>query len=143
MEGTGWANAEVAWLFNWDDGQPGEDCLRLNIWTPALKDNRKRPVMVWLHGGGFVAGSGQEHPGYNGENLSRRGDVVVVTINHRLGVLGYLNFAEVGGEKYIRSANAGMLDIGRVSNGCATTSHTSAAIPAMSPSSANRAAAQR
>ncbi|HZT38459.1 MAG TPA: carboxylesterase/lipase family protein [Bryobacteraceae bacterium] len=111
VERTGWANDEVAWLFNWDDGQPGEDCLRLNIWTPALKDNRKRPVMVWLHGGGFVAGSGQEHPGYNGENLSRRGDVVVVTINHRLGVLGYLNLAELGGEKYVRSANAGMLDI--------------------------------
>lgn len=111
VERTGWANDEVAWLFNWDDGQPGEDCLRLNIWTPALKDNRKRPVMVWLHGGGFVAGSGQEHPGYNGENLSRRGDVVVVTINHRLGILGYLNLAELGGEKYIRSANAGMLDI--------------------------------
>ncbi len=90
---SGWANDENAFLFQWDDGQPGEDCLRVNVWTPGL-DTRKRPVMVWMHGGGFTAGSGQEQPAYNGESLSRRGDVVVVTLNHRLGVLGYLNLAE-------------------------------------------------
>jgi para-nitrobenzyl esterase len=66
--------------------------------------------MVWLHGGGFQAGSGQEQPGYYGENLSRRGDVVVVSLNHRLGVLGFLNLAEYG-EKYASSANVGMLDL--------------------------------
>ena len=67
--------------------------------------------MVWLHGGGFQAGSGQELPSYDGENLSRRGDVVVVSVNHRLGVLGYLNLAEAGGAKYAGAANAGQLDL--------------------------------
>ena len=108
---TGWANDEEAWLFSWDDGIPGEDCLRVNVWTPGINDNKKRPVMFWIHGGGFQAGSGQELPSYDGENLSRRGDVVVVSVNHRLGVLGYLNLAEVGGEKYAASANVGQLDL--------------------------------
>jgi para-nitrobenzyl esterase len=108
---AGWGNDEIAWMFDWDDGRPGEDCLRANIWTPGVNDNKKRPVMVWLHGGGFSAGSGQELKSYYGENLSRRGDVVVVSINHRLGVLGYLNLAEIGGSRYANSANAGMLDI--------------------------------
>jgi len=108
---AGWADDEVAWMFDWDDGRPGEDCLRVNIWTPGVNDNKKRPVMVWLHGGGFSAGSGQELKSYYGENLSRRGDVVVVSLNHRLGVLGYLNLAEIGGPSYADSANAGMLDI--------------------------------
>src|SRR5262249_15110722 len=93
---TGWSNDETAFLFQWDDGQPGEDCLRVNLWTPALNDGSKRPVMVWLHGGGWAAGSGQEQPAYNGENLSRRGDVVVVSLNHRLNILGYLSLAEYG-----------------------------------------------
>src|SRR5579862_6112816 len=108
---TGWADDEVAWMFDWDDGRPGEDCLRVNIWTPGVNDNKKRPVMVWLHGGGFSAGSGQELKSYYGENLSRRGDAVVVSLNHRLGVLGYLNLAEIGGSNYAHSANCGMLDI--------------------------------
>ena len=80
----------------------GEDCLRLNVWTAGLDDGRARPVMVWLHGGGFQAGSGSS-PGYDGSNLVRRGDVVVVSINHRLNVLGFL---QLGG-----TCNAGMLDI--------------------------------
>jgi len=108
---AGWANDEVAWMFDWDDGRPGEDCLRVNLWSPGVNDNKRRPVMVWLHGGGFSAGSGQELKSYYGENLSRRGDVVVVSLNHRLGVLGYLNLAEIGGERYADSANLGMLDI--------------------------------
>lgn len=108
---AGWADDEVAWMFDWDDGRPGEDCLRVNIWTPEANASKKRPVMVWLHGGGFSAGSGQELKSYYGENLSRRGDVVVVSLNHRLGVLGYLNLAEIGGAAYADSANAGMLDI--------------------------------
>ncbi len=108
---TSWENDENAFMFEWDDGQPGEDCLRVNIWTPATNDNRKRPVMVWLHGGGFSAGSGQELKSYEGENLARHGDVVVVSLNHRLNILGYLNLAEVGGENYTTSANVGNLDI--------------------------------
>lgn len=106
---TGWNNDEEAWLFNWDDGQPGEDCLRVNVWSPGL-DHRKRPVMVWLHGGGYTAGSGQELPSYDGESLSQRGDVVVVSINHRLNVFGYLNLADYGSQ-FGDSANVGMLDI--------------------------------
>ena len=108
---TSWENDENAFMFEWDDGQPGEDCLRANVWTPGLNDNRKRPVMLWLHGGGFSAGSGQELKSYEGENLAKRGDVVVVSINHRLNILGYLNLAEVGGEKYAESANVGNLDM--------------------------------
>ncbi len=108
---NGWANDEEAWLFSWDDGIPGEDCLRVNVWTPGVNDNRKRPVMVWIHGGGFQAGSGQELPSYDGENLAKRGEVVVVSLNHRLAVLGYLNLAELGGERYAASSNVGQLDL--------------------------------
>jgi para-nitrobenzyl esterase len=106
----GWNNDENAFLFEWDDGQPGEDCLRVNVWTPGIRDNRKRPVMFWIHGGGYTAGSGQELKSYYGENLARRGDVVVVSINHRLNCLGHLNLAE-NGEKYAGSVNVGLVDI--------------------------------
>ena len=88
----------------------GEDCLRLNIWTPAVGDSRKRPVMLWCHGGGFSTGSGSS-PVTDGTNLARRGDVVVVTINHRLNVLGYTFLGELGGEEFAQSGAAGMLDI--------------------------------
>ena len=87
-----------------------EDCQNLNIWTPSIRDGRKRPVMVWLHGGGFSAGSSIEQLAYDGENLSRAGDVVVVSVNHRLNVLGYLDLSPFG-EKYQDSANAGNLDL--------------------------------
>ena len=106
----GWANDEEAFMFSLDDGVQGEDCLRVNVWTPGVNDNKKRPVMVWLHGGGYAAGSGQELLSYDGENLARRGDVVLVTVNHRLNVLGYLNLAKHA-DKYASSANVGMLDI--------------------------------
>jgi para-nitrobenzyl esterase len=86
-----------------------EDCLYLNVWTPAL-DNGKRPVMVWLHGGGFSSGAGGS-PLYNGANLARGQDVVVLTINHRLNVFGYLDLSNIVGEEYADSASAGMLDI--------------------------------
>jgi para-nitrobenzyl esterase len=86
-----------------------EDCLFLNVWTPAADDG-KRPVMVWFHGGGYAYGSGA-WPVYDGANLARKGDVVVVTVNHRLNVFGYLHLADVGGEKYAQSGNAGMLDL--------------------------------
>jgi len=86
-----------------------EDCLRLNVWTPSLGTGR-RPVMVWLHGGGYSQASGSFII-YNGANLARHRDVVVVTLNHRLNLFGYLYLGEVAGEKYADSGNAGMLDI--------------------------------
>jgi para-nitrobenzyl esterase len=105
-----WDEDEESWLFCYDDGVQGEDCLRLNIWTPGINDDRKRPVMVWLHGGGFVSGSSQELRAYDGERLSRRGDVVLVSLNHRLGPLGFLDLSPYG-ERYKSSAHVGMLDI--------------------------------
>jgi para-nitrobenzyl esterase len=87
-----------------------EDCLVLNVWTPALGDGRKRPVMVWCHGGGFSTGSGSS-PVTEGANLARRGDVVVVTINHRLNVLGFTALEDAGGSEFAGSGGAGMLDI--------------------------------
>src|SRR4029077_17406481 len=92
--------------------QESEDCLVLNVWTPALDDGRKRPVMVWCHGGGFSSGSGSS-PITAGLNLARRGDVVVVTINHRLNVLGFTYLGEPGGPEYSASGDVGMLDIVR------------------------------
>jgi para-nitrobenzyl esterase len=106
---AGRANDQEAFMMRWDDGQPGEDCLRVNVWTPDPRSGR-RPVMVWLHGGGFTAGSGQELPAYDGENLARRGDVVVVSVNHRLGPLGFLNLSATDPD-FADSANAGMLDL--------------------------------
>ncbi|HTR39178.1 MAG TPA: carboxylesterase/lipase family protein [Bryobacteraceae bacterium] len=87
-----------------------EDCLCLNVWTPDPSMNRKRPVMFWCHGGGYAQESGS-WPWVDGEALSRRGDVVVVTINHRLNLFGYFHLGDVGGEKYAASGNAGMLDL--------------------------------
>ena len=87
-----------------------EDCLFINVWTPALDDGGNRPVMVWLHGGAFIAGSGASDL-YDGTSLARKGDVVVVTLNHRLGAFGYLHLAELGGGEYAPSGNVGMLDI--------------------------------
>jgi para-nitrobenzyl esterase len=87
-----------------------EDCLVLNVWTPALGDGRKRPVMFWCHGGGFTTGSGSS-PVTEGANLARRGDVVVVTINHRLNVLGFTALDDAGGSEFAGSGDAGMLDI--------------------------------
>jgi para-nitrobenzyl esterase len=88
-----------------------EDCLRVNVWTPEINGSRQRPVMVWMHGGGYTAGSGNDLLSYDGTNLARRGDVVVVTHNHRLNAFGYLSLAELGGEKYAASANVGLLDL--------------------------------
>jgi para-nitrobenzyl esterase len=87
-----------------------EDCLVLNLWTPALGDGARRPVMVWLHGRGYVAGAGSEG-WYDGAALSRRGDVVVVTVNHRLNAFGYLHLADLGGEDFAGSGLAGLLDV--------------------------------
>lgn len=85
-----------------------EDCLRLNIWAPA--GTGRRPIMVYMHGGGFVAGSGHDLLAYDGENLARRGDVVVITHNHRLNAFGFLDLSTFGG-RWEQSANLGMQDI--------------------------------
>jgi para-nitrobenzyl esterase len=87
-----------------------ENCLVLNVWTPAVNDGGKRPVMVYCHGGGYVSGSGGARD-EDGGPLAATYDVVVVTTNHRLGLLGYLYLADIGGEPYATSGNAGMLDI--------------------------------
>lgn len=87
-----------------------EDCLVLNVWTQAVADGGKRPVMVWLHGRGYAAGAGSE-TWYDGADLAKRGDVVVITINHRLNVYGYLHLADIGGPEFAGSGVAGMLDI--------------------------------
>jgi len=87
----------------------GEECLFLNVWTPALNDGGKRPVMLWLHGGGFRGGSGS-NPGWDGTNLCLRGDVVVITINHRLNVFGFANLSQYSSD-FAASGQAGMLDI--------------------------------
>jgi para-nitrobenzyl esterase len=98
-------------LYRTGGWQRGEDCLRLNVWTPATaSSSRKRAVMVFMHGGGYSGGSGNDLLSYDGENLARNHDVVVVTHNHRLNVFGFLNLAEFGGERYAGSGNAGMLD---------------------------------
>ena len=87
-----------------------EDCLTLNVWSPGIGDGAKRPVMVWLHGGAFAYGSGNRAV-TEGANLARRGDVVVVSVNHRLNIFGFLHLADLGGESYAHSGNAGMLDL--------------------------------
>jgi para-nitrobenzyl esterase len=110
-KGMGRLNDEEAFMFQWQDSVEGEDCLRVNVWTPGINDNNKRPVMVWLHGGGFSAGSGHDTLMLDGENLARRGDVVVVSLNHRLNILGFLDLSKYG-EKYAQSGNVGMLDLG-------------------------------
>lgn len=87
-----------------------EHCQNLNIWTQTLDSDAKKPVMVWIHGGGFTMGSSIEQKTYNGANMSKCGDVVVVSVNHRLNVLGYLDLSPYG-EKYADSANAGQEDL--------------------------------
>ncbi len=88
----------------------GEDCLQLNVWTPALRDGGKRPVMFYIHGGGFTGGSANSDV-YDGGRLCQRGDVVVVTLNHRLNLFGYLYLAELGGPEFADSGNVGQLDL--------------------------------
>ena len=86
------------------------DCLVLNVWTPGLNDGKKRPVFVWFHGGGFHTGSGHDMPCYEGRALAEKGDIVVVTVNHRLNTLGYFDMSKLGGQ-YSESANLGMQDL--------------------------------
>jgi para-nitrobenzyl esterase len=103
-------NPRVPEWFVMDRTEPqGEDCLMVNVWTPGLSDNGKRPVLVWLHGGGFTVGS-NGFTVYDGANLARKHKVVVVGVNHRLNAFGFLYLGDLGGEKYA-NANVGMLDI--------------------------------
>jgi len=98
-------------LFNPHRYMPmNEDCQFLNIWTPEISDDGERPVMVWIHGGGFTNGSGIEMVGFDGHNLSKSGDVVVITLNHRINALGFLNLGAYG-DKYKYSANVGLADL--------------------------------
>jgi para-nitrobenzyl esterase len=100
--------SQLEQLFGADRPEQSEDCLSLNVWTPGLDDGR-RPVLVWLHGGAFVTGNGAT-PWYDGTRLAVAGDVVVVTINYRLGAFGFLELGEMGDERYGASGNCGILD---------------------------------
>ncbi len=106
-----YANVWSSYADHWNYDDVSEDCLKLNVWTPAIADGKKRPVMVWLHGGGYTNGNAIEQDGYMGENLSRKGDIVFVSINHRLGPIGFSDLSGVGGEKYRDSGNVGALDM--------------------------------
>lgn len=87
-----------------------KECLVLNVWTPSINDNKRRPVFVWIHGGGFSTGSGHDLPCYEGRALAEAGDIVVVNINHRLNILGFADLTGLGG-KYSNSVNLGLQDI--------------------------------
>ncbi len=101
---------EPEFVFHHDWGFTNEDCLRINVWSPNINDGKKRPVMFWIHGGGFTAGSSQELPSYDSESLAKKGDVVVVSINHRLNILGFLDLSAYG-DKYKNSANLSIIDM--------------------------------
>jgi para-nitrobenzyl esterase len=113
---TAWKGVRDATEYGPACPQPGrdermsEDCLRLNVWTPGLRDGGKRPVLVYFHGGEFSSGSGSS-PLYDGARLCVRGDVVVVTVNHRLSIFGHLYLARLGGAAYAASGNVGILDL--------------------------------
>lgn len=96
---------------HWNYDLMSEECLRLNVWTPGLNDGKRRPVLVWLHGGGFSKGNGIEQDSYDGENIARAGDIVFCSVNHRLNAFGFSDLSQAGGEKYRHSGNVGMLDL--------------------------------
>lgn len=106
-----YANRYLAFTDYWHYDDVSENCLGINVWTPGYSDGTKRPVILWIHGGGFTSGNSIEHPEYHGENLSRKENVVFCSLNHRLGPLGFSDFGGIGGEKYAASGNVGMLDI--------------------------------
>ncbi len=100
---------EQSFLQDWDDGWLSEDMLKLNVWTPSLSGSRA--VMVYFHGGGFAFGSAYELPSHEGAQMARHQDVVQVSVNHRLNVLGFLDVSEIGGQDYADSANVGLTDL--------------------------------
>ena len=104
-----WTGIEQTFLQDWDDGYQSEDMLKLNIWTPSLTG--KRPVMFYIHGGGFQFGSSYELPSHEGAQMARHHDVVQMSVNHRLNALGFLDVSEIGGPAYEDSVNVGMTDL--------------------------------
>lgn len=104
-----WTSPEQTFIQDWDDGWQSEDMLKLNIWTPSLTG--KRPVMFYIHGGGFTFGSSYELPSHEGAQMARHHDVVQVSVNHRLNILGFLDVSEIGGSEYEDSVNVGMTDL--------------------------------
>jgi len=100
---------EQSFIQDWDDGYMSEDMLKLNIWTPSLSG--KRPVMFYIHGGGFSFGSSYELPSHEGAQMARHHDVVQISVNHRLNALGFLDLSEIGGSEYADSVNVGMTDL--------------------------------
>jgi para-nitrobenzyl esterase len=102
-------SSEQTFLQQWTDGWQSEDMLKVNIWTPSLTG--KRPVMFYIHGGGFSFGSAYELASQDGAQMARRHDVVSVTVNHRLNILGFLDLSEFGGPAYADSVNVGMTDL--------------------------------
>ncbi len=104
-----WKNNSSTFTDHWNYYDYSEDCLNLNVWTPA-PDGKKRPVLVWMHGGGFAAGNSIEQDGYHGANLARSGDIVFVSVNHRLNVFGFSDLSAAGPE-FAKSGNVGVLDL--------------------------------
>ena len=104
-----WTSSEQTFIQDWDDGWQSEDMLKLNIWTPSLTG--KRPVMFYMHGGGFSFGSSYELPSHEGAQMARHHDVVQVSVNHRLNILGFFDVSEIGGSAYEDSVNVGMTDL--------------------------------
>jgi para-nitrobenzyl esterase len=104
-----WTSQEQVFLQDWDDGYQSEDMLKLNIWTSSLTG--KRPVMFYIHGGGFSFGSSYELPSHEGAQMARHHDVVQVSVNHRLNALGFLDVSEIGGPDFADSINLGMADL--------------------------------
>jgi para-nitrobenzyl esterase len=104
-----WGTIEQSFIMDWDDGYLGEDMLKLNVWTPALTG--KRAVMVYFHGGGYTFGSSYELPSHEGAQMARHHDVVQVSVNHRLNILGFFDLSEIGGPAYADSVNCGMMDL--------------------------------
>ena len=104
-----WTGIEQSFIQDWDDGYQSEDMLKLNIWTPSLTG--KRPVMFYIHGGGYSFGSSYELPSHEGAQMARHHDVVQVSVNHRLNILGFFDLSEIGGSAYEDSVNAGMNDL--------------------------------
>ena len=104
-----WTGIEQTFLQDWDDGYQSEDMLKLNVWTPSLTG--KRPVMFYIHGGGYSFGSSYELPSHEGAQMARHHDVVQVSVNHRLNALGFMDVSEVGGSAYDESVNVGMTDL--------------------------------
>ena len=104
-----WTSTEQTFIQDWDDGWQSEDMLKLNIWTPSLSGNR--PVMFYMHGGGYSFGSSYELPSHGGAQMARHHNVVQVSVNHRLNILGFLDVSEIGGSAYEDSVNVGMTDL--------------------------------